>query len=194
MPQPGQRDRSSRWGHVHPGRAGKPLTGRRVLQHSTRHDTRPRADRSPQRGGNFMINVAEEMKRLNALARRSPSRIGKPLWELLVSPEWLATAWEQIRNNRGSQTAGVDNMTAVDVDLDLINKLAEELKTGTYRPTPVRRVHIPKANGKTRPLGIPTLKDRIVQQGLKMLLEPIFEADFLPCSHGFRQHHSTHTA
>lgn len=141
-----------------------------------------------------MINVAEEMKRLNALARRSPSRIRKPLWNLLVSPEWLATAWEQIRGNRGSQTAGMDNMTAVDVDLDLINKLAEELKAGTYRPTPVRRVHIPKANGKTRPLGIPTLKDRIVQQGLKMLLEPIFEADFYDCSHGFRQGRSTITA
>jgi group II intron reverse transcriptase/maturase len=141
-----------------------------------------------------MINVAEEMKRLNALAKRSPSQIRKPLWNLLVSPEWLASAWEQIRNNRGSQTAGTDNVTAVDVDLDLINKLAKELKTGTYRPTPVRRVHIPKANGKTRPLGIPTVKDRIVQQGLKMLLEPIFEADFYECSHGFRQGKSTMTA
>lgn len=141
-----------------------------------------------------MLNVAEEMKRLNALAKRSPSRIRKPLWKLLVSPEWLATAWEQIRSNRGSQTAGMDNVTAVDVDLDLIHKLAEELRAGTYRPTPVRRVHIPKANGKTRPLGIPTLKDRIVQQGLKMLLEPIFETDFYDCSHGFRQGKSTITA
>lgn len=141
-----------------------------------------------------MLNVSEEMKRLHELAVHSSSRIRKPLWKLLVRPEWLAQAWEQIRGNKGSQTAGVDKTTAVDVDLNLIHKLVEELKDGTYRPTPVRRVHIPKANGKTRPLGIPTIKDRIVQQALRMLLEPIFEADFLSCSHGFRQGRSTHTA
>ncbi|MDQ3812366.1 MAG: group II intron reverse transcriptase/maturase [Armatimonadota bacterium] len=120
--------------------------------------------------------------------------IRKPLWPLIVRPEWLMQAWEEIRRNTGSKTAGVDGMTATEVDLSLIHHLARELKDGTYRPQPVRRVHIPKANGKTRPLGIPTLKDRIVQQALKMVLEPIYEADFLPCSHGFRQHHSTHTA
>jgi group II intron reverse transcriptase/maturase len=141
-----------------------------------------------------MLNVSEEMERLHGLAVRSSTRIRKPLWKLLVNPEWLAQAWEQIRRNRGSQTAGVDQTTAVDVDLDLIHKLAEELKAGRYRPTPVRRVYIPKANGKTRPPGVPTVKDRIVQQALRMLLEPIFEADFLNCSHGFRQGRSTHTA
>jgi RNA-directed DNA polymerase len=141
-----------------------------------------------------MINVAEELKHLNKLAKQDPGKRFNRLWENLVRPEWLAQAWEQIRRNRGSQTAGVDNTTAVDVDLSLIHKLAEELKAGRYRPRSVRRVHIPKANGKTRPLGIPTIKDRIVQQALKMLLEPIFEADFLNCSHGFRQGRSTHTA
>jgi RNA-directed DNA polymerase len=141
-----------------------------------------------------MINVAEEMKRLNKIAKRYPGQIRKPLWELLVTPEWLAQAWEEIRRNKGSQTAGVDKTTAVDVDLGLIHKLAEELRNGTYYPKPVRRVHIPKANGKTRPLGISTIRDRIVQQGLKMLLEPIFEADFYNCSHGFRQGRSTITA
>jgi retron-type reverse transcriptase len=141
-----------------------------------------------------MINVSEEMRHLHALAKRDPGKRFNHLWENLINPVWLAAAWEQIRRNHGSQTAGVDDTTAVDVDMSLIHKLAEELKTWRYRPQPARRVHIPKANGKTRPLGIPTIKDRIVQQALRMLLEPIFEADFLDCSHGFRQGRSTLTA
>jgi group II intron reverse transcriptase/maturase len=141
-----------------------------------------------------MLNVAEEMKRLNKIAKRDRARIRKPLWELLIRPEWLAQAWEEIRRNKGSQTAGVNRTTAVDVDLVLIQEMAERLRSGKYRPEPVRRVRIPKANGKTRPLGISTIEDRIVQQGLKMLLEPIFEADFYPCSHGFRGGRSTITA
>jgi RNA-directed DNA polymerase len=141
-----------------------------------------------------MINVSEEMKHLHKLAIQAPSKRFNKLWHMLISPEWLSQAWEEIRRNQGSQTAGIDHMTAIDVDLNLINKLAEELEANRYRPTPVRRVYIPKANGKVRPLGIPTLKDRIVQQALKMLLEPIFEADFHICSHGFRQGRSTHTA
>jgi group II intron reverse transcriptase/maturase len=141
-----------------------------------------------------MLNVAEEMKRLNKIAKRDRARIRKPLWKLLIRPEWLAQAWEEIRRNKGSQTAGVNQTTAVDVDLVLIQELAERLRSGKYRPEPVRRVRIPKANGKTRPLGISTIEDRIVQQGLKMLLEPIFEADFYPCSHGFRGGRSTITA
>lgn len=141
-----------------------------------------------------MINVAEEMKRLHELSKQSPFQIRKPLWKLVTSPEWLAQAWEEIRRNKGSQTAGVDKKTAVDVDISLIHKLSEELGNKSYKPTPVRRVNIPKDNGKTRPLGIPTIKDRIVQQALKMLLEPILETDFRDCSHGFRQGRSTHTA
>jgi RNA-directed DNA polymerase len=141
-----------------------------------------------------MINASEEMKHLHRLARRDSSKRFSKLWPKLISPEWLAQAWEEIRRNQGSQTAGIDQMTAIDVDLNLIKKLSEELEANRYRPTPVRRVYIPKANGKIRPLGIPTTKDRIVQQALKMLLEPIFEADFHICSHGFRQAKSTHTA
>lgn len=141
-----------------------------------------------------MINVSEEMKHLHKLARQNSSKRFNKLWKYLTSSEWLIQAWEEIRRNQGSQTAGIDHMTAIDVDLNLIHKLAEDLKTNRYRPTPVRRVFIPKANGKVRPLGIPTLRDRIVQQALRMLLEPIFEADFHICSHGFRQGKSTHTA
>lgn len=141
-----------------------------------------------------MKNVTEEMQHLHKLAGEDSSKRFVKLWKNLISVEWLAQAWEQIRRNRGSQTAGVDKMTDEQVDLELIHRISEELKQGTYRPKPVNRVYIPKANGKTRPLGIPTLKDRIVQQALRMLLEPIFEADFRDCSHGFRQGLSCHTA
>ncbi|MEW6735749.1 MAG: reverse transcriptase domain-containing protein [Acidobacteriota bacterium] len=141
-----------------------------------------------------MISVAEEMKHLNELAKRDPSKRFTKLWNNLIDVKWLAQAWEQIRRNKGSQTPGVNNTIAVDVDPAMIENLRNELITGKYRPSPVRRVLIPKANGKTRPLGISNLEDRIVQQAVHMLLEPIFEADFLPCSHGFRQGKSTHTA
>ncbi len=141
-----------------------------------------------------MINVTAEIKHLHKLANEDSSKRFTKLWNNLTSVEWLAQAWEQIRRNKGSQTSGVDKMTDEQIDLEFIHKLAKKLKQGTYRPKPVRRVLIPKANGKTRPLGIPTLEDRIVQQAVRMLLEPIFEADFLRCSHGFRQGMSCMTA
>lgn len=141
-----------------------------------------------------MINVAEEIKHLHRLAKVDSSKRFVKLWKILISTEWLAQAWEQIRRNKGSQTSGVDKMTDEQIDLELIHKLADKLKNGSYRPKPVKRVLIPKMNGKTRPLGIPTLQDRIVQQAVRMLIEPIFEADFLKCSHGFRQGLSCLTA
>lgn len=141
-----------------------------------------------------MNNVSEEMKHLHKLAKRNPSKRFDHLWELATDPAWLMQAWEEIRSNQGSMTAGIDSMIATDIDPERIQQLSERLKAGTYRPKPVRRVYIPKSNGKMRPLGIPTLEDRIVLQALRMLMEPIFEADFYICSHGFRRNHSTHTA
>jgi RNA-directed DNA polymerase len=142
----------------------------------------------------FMDNVAKEMEHLHKLAVANPEKRFQKLWENLISEKWLSQAWEEIRHNKGSQTPGTDTLTAEDVDLPRIHRLCERLRNGTYRPKAVRRTYIPKSNGKLRPLGIPSLEDRIVQQGLRMVLEPIFEADFLPCSHGFRQGHSPHTA
>jgi group II intron reverse transcriptase/maturase len=141
-----------------------------------------------------MNNVEEEMRHLHELAKREPKKRFNHLWENLASPLWLMHAWEQIRRNSGSNTPGVDRKTAVDIDAPLITQWAEELKTGKYYPKPVQRTYIEKSNGKKRPLGIPTIKDRVIQQGLKMLLEPIFEADFRNCSHGFRPKRSAHTA
>jgi group II intron reverse transcriptase/maturase len=141
-----------------------------------------------------MNNASEEMKHLHKQAKRDPERRFDHLWDTLTDPRWLMQAWEEIHSNKGSMTAGVDGTTAVDMDPERIQRLSERLKTGRYRPKPVRRVYIPKGNGKMRPLGMPTPEDKTVQQGLKMLLEPIFEADFFTCSHGFRRHRSTHTA
>src|SRR5215467_118313 len=92
---------------------------------------------------------------------------------------------------RRARTAGIDGVTKKAFDsfeyyLSFIRELQEELRQGTFRPAPVRRVYIPKANGKQRPLGISTVKDRVVQMLLKMVLEPIWESDFLNCSNGFR--------
>jgi group II intron reverse transcriptase/maturase len=139
-------------------------------------------------------NVSEEMKHLHKLSRRDPSKRFTHLWDLVTDPTWLMQAWEGIRSNKGSMTAGTDNTVATDIDPERIQRLSGRIKTGQYRPQPVRRVYIAKSNGKRRPLGIPTLEDRIVQQAIRMVLEPIFEADFHSCSHGFRRNRSTHTA
>ena len=141
-----------------------------------------------------MNNVAQEMEHLHKLAGANQAKRFSQLWNNMISETWLTQAWEEIRTNQGSHTPGIDRRTAEDIDLDRIRQLSKKLHEGTYRPKSVRRVYIPKSNGKLRPLGIPTIEDRLVQQALRMVLEPIFEADFLPCSHGFRQGHSPHTA
>jgi len=102
----------------------------------------------------------------------------------------LLVAWERVKRNRGSRTAGVDGQTRrvveqVGVD-GVLAKLCKELTEGTYRPLPARERLIPKRSGKLRSLGISTVRDRIVQTATKLVLEPIFEADFCPTSYGFR--------
>jgi len=102
-------------------------------------------------------------------------------------PSTLQAAWQQVKANKGA--AGIDRQSiegfAVN-ELVYLSELAKDLEQGKYRPQAVRRVEIPKAGGKTRPLGIPTVKDRIVQTAVKRVIEPIFEKEFLPMSYGFR--------
>jgi retron-type reverse transcriptase len=102
-----------------------------------------------------MDNVAKEMEHLHKLAGADREKRFQNLWGHLTSELWIAQAWEEIRRNKGSQTPGVDRLTAEDMDLPRIHRLTEKLRNGTYRPKSVRRTYIPKSNGKLRPLGIP---------------------------------------
>ena len=133
---------------------------------------------------------------LYAKASNEPETRFKRLYKYLTKPEWVEAAIDRVLRNRGSRTAGIDGKTRSaylneDERAKLAKSILDELKAQTYCPQPVRRVYIPKSNGKKRPLGIPTIKDRVVQQMVKMLIEPIFEATFLPCSYGFRPNRCT---
>jgi retron-type reverse transcriptase len=96
-------------------------------------------------------NVAKEMEHLHKLAVANHAKRFSQLWDNMISEAWLTQAWEEIRTNQGSQTPGTDRRTAEDIDLDRIRQLSQKLHEGTYRPQSVRRVYIPKSNGKLRP-------------------------------------------
>jgi group II intron reverse transcriptase/maturase len=135
------------------------------------------------------MNVGEMQRKLSFWATQDKERKFYGLYDLLYDRDWLRLAHDYVKQNAGSVTAGCDsvNMAIFDENLEAnLQRITEELKLETFAPDPVRRVYIPKSNGKTRPLGIPSIKDRIVQEALRMVLEPIFEADFSQYSFGFR--------
>jgi RNA-directed DNA polymerase len=127
--------------------------------------------------------------KLHQWATDSPDRRFDDLFNLVADPAFLVVAWDRVRGNRGARSAGVDGVKPRSIVFardTLLPMLRDDLKAGRFEPLPVRERMIPKANGKLRRLGIPTARDRTVQAALKLILEPIFEADFMPCSYGFR--------
>ncbi|MCA1838356.1 MAG: group II intron reverse transcriptase/maturase, partial [Actinobacteria bacterium] len=141
--------------------------------------------------------VRELQVKLYLAAKRSPGRRFHALWDKVHRRDLLERAWRRVRENRGA--AGIDDTTIAQIEEEgvdaFLDRLQQELQEQSYRPSPVRRVQIPKpGRSETRPLGIPTVKDRVVQQAAKLVLEPIFEADFHDRSFGFRPKRSAHDA
>ena len=142
-------------------------------------------------------NVRELQRTLYRAAKADPGRRFHALYDKVYRRDVLERAWESVRANRGA--AGIDRTTIADVErygvARLLDELAADLKDGRWRPLPARRVLIPKpGREELRPLSIPTVCDRVVQAATKIVVEPIFEADFLPCSFGFRPKRSAHDA
>jgi RNA-directed DNA polymerase len=141
--------------------------------------------------------VRELQVKLYLAAKRSPGRRFHALWDRIHRRDVLQRAWQQVRENRGAP--GVDRITIAEIEESgveaFLDELQEELREQRYRPRPARRVFIPKpGRSEQRPLGIPSVKDRVCQTAAKLVLEPIFEADFRGCSYGFRPKRSAHQA
>jgi RNA-directed DNA polymerase len=142
--------------------------------------------------------VLEIQAKLHRWARDDPHRRFGDLFNLVCDPAFLLVAWARVRSNKGARSAGVDGYTAHAIEArgvgEFLGRLRSQLKDRSFQPVPVRERMIPKAGGKKRRLGIATVTDRVVQASVKLVLEPIFEADFLPCSYGFRPGRRTHDA
>ena len=145
--------------------------------------------------------VSGMQAKLHRWAAADPGRRFDDLFNLVCDPATLLVAFERVAGNRGARTAGVDGLTVADVEREMgfpgfLDQVRRALKAGEFRPLPVRERTIPKpgGSGKVRRLGIPTVTDRVVQAALKLVLEPIFEADFEPVSYGFRPLRRAHDA
>jgi RNA-directed DNA polymerase len=137
------------------------------------------------------LRVLKIQTKLHQWATDDPDRRFDDLYNLVYDPAVLVDAWQRVKGNRGARSAGVDGQTAYYIrairgEQVFLSELRDDLKARRFQPDAVREVMIPKPGGKRRRLGIATVRDRVVQAALKTVLEPIFEADFQPCSYGFR--------
>ena len=150
----------------------------------------------PVRANDTRDKTRELQRALYRAAKASAARRFHALFDKVSRQDILRRAWREVKANAGA--AGVDGQTISDIEQrgvdQFLTALAADLQAGKYRPRPVRRVFIPKAAGGERPLGIPTVRDRVVQAAAKVVLEPIFEADFRDCSYGFRPRRSARQA
>jgi RNA-directed DNA polymerase len=147
------------------------------------------------------VRVSEMQAKLHRWAVADPGRRFDDLFNFVYDPATLIMAFDRVAGNRGARTPGVDGLTVAGIEEyvgvpGFLDDLRAALKDGSFRPLPVRERKIPKpgGSGKVRSLGIPTVADRVVQAALKLVLEPIFEADFLPVSYGFRPRRRAHDA
>jgi RNA-directed DNA polymerase len=137
------------------------------------------------------VTVRRMQAKLHCWAAGDPGRRFNDLYNLVCDPAFLVVAWQRVAGNVGARTAGIDRATVAAIVSrfgveEFLQHVRDQLRSRTFSPVEVRQVMIPKASGKLRALGIPTVTDRVVQAALKLVLEPIFEADFAPCSYGFR--------
>ena len=141
------------------------------------------------REANDSVDKVQELQRaLYCAAKRSETRRFHALYDKVYRKDIMWAAWEKVKANRG--VAGADGQSLKSIEESgveaFLSQLEEELREGRYRPEAVKRVNIPKPDGRIRPLGIPVIRDRVVQAAVKIVIEPVFEADFEGCSYGFR--------
>ncbi len=145
------------------------------------------------------LAVRRMQTKLHCWAAADRGRRFDDLYNLVCDPAFLTIAWERVAGNKGARTPGVDRATVAQITSGIgveafLQQVRDELTSRVFQPMPVRQVMIPKASGKLRKLGIPTVADRVAQAAVKLVLEPIFEADFQSCSYGFRPNRRAHDA
>ena len=183
-----------RGGHSTEEAADKAVEGRAPASVMPGEQGRARA--CPPRANNPIDKVRQLQRRLYVAAKQSRTRRFHALYDRVWRGDVLWEAWRRVRANAGG--AGVDGESLAQIEAQgvagWLGEIQRDLQAGRYRPQPVRRRYIPKGEGKQRPLGIPTVRDRVVQMATKLVVEPIFEADFRACSYGFRPRRSAQQA
>lgn len=141
-----------------------------------------------------MNPTSEILERINKSSSNHPDGVFTRLYRYLLREDIYFAAYQKLYSNNGALTPGVDTDTADGFSKEYVQQLIAELAKGSYTPKPVRRIYIQKANGKLRPLGIPSFRDKLLQEAVRSILEVIYEPIFIDQSHGFRPKRSVHTA